>query len=158
MRAVVQRVRSARVSARPAGSAEDVGRVVTGEMGAGLLCLVAAAPDDTSATADLLAHKLVHLRIFPDEDGRMNRSVLDVGGTVGLVSQFTLYGSLAKGRRPYFGGAAPPELAEPLLERLEASVHAAGPPVIGGRFGEDMEVELVNAGPVTLILDTADWD
>ena len=155
MRAVVQRVRRARVTARAAGSTTP--REVVGEMGAGLLCLVAVAPGDRSAEADALAQKLVHLRIFADAEGRMNRSLRDVGGTLGLVSQFTLYGSTRKGRRPFFGDAAAPEVAEPLLDRLAAEVRAAGVDVILGRFGADMEVELVNDGPVTLILDTADW-
>jgi len=157
MRAVVQRVRSARVSARPAGSAEGVAREVVAEMAHGLLCLVAAAPADSREHAELLARKLVHLRVFADERGRMNLSLLDVGGALGIVSQFTLYGSLKKGRRPYFGDAAPPELAEPLVEELAAAARAEGVEVVCGRFGADMEVALVNAGPVTLILDTDDW-
>lgn len=87
----------------------------------------------------------------------MNRSLLEVSGALGVVSQFTLYGTVKKGRRPYFGEAAPPAVAEPLVETLVAAVRAEGVVVVGGHFGADMEVELVNEGPVTLILDTVDW-
>jgi D-tyrosyl-tRNA(Tyr) deacylase len=153
---VVQRVRSARVTARSPGSTDE--RDLVAEMSGGLLCLVAVAPDDREAQADALARKLIHLRIFADAEGRMNRSLLDVGGTLGVVSQFTLYGETRKGRRPFFGNAAPPAVAAPLLDRLCGEARSAGVDVVSGRFGADMEVELVNAGPVTLILDTADWE
>lgn len=126
-------------------------------MGPGLLCLVAVGRSDDRRQASELARKLVHLRIFPDSEGRMNRSLLDVGGTLGIVSQFTLYGDTRKGRRPYFGDAARPTQAEPLLDVLVEAARQAGAPVITGRFGAEMDVELVNTGPVTLWLDTADW-
>jgi D-tyrosyl-tRNA(Tyr) deacylase len=144
MRAVVQRVRSARVS---------VGDEVVGEMGAGLLCLVAAREGDDESGADELARKLVNLRVFPDEDGRMNHSLLETGGTLGIVSQFTLYGDCSKGRRPFFGEAAGPERAEPLIERVVATAEREGVSVITGRFGAQMLVALENDGPVTLFVD-----
>lgn len=144
MRAVVQRVRDASVT---------VADEVVGEMGAGLLCLIAARQGDEPAAADELARKLIHLRIFPDADGRMNRSLLETGGQLGVVSQFTLYGDCSKGRRPFFGDAAPPEVAEPLVDRVVSAARAAGVSVIAGRFGADMQVHLTNDGPVTLILD-----
>jgi D-tyrosyl-tRNA(Tyr) deacylase len=144
MRAVVQRVRSARVV---------VAGEVVGEMESGLLCFVAARRGDGEVQADQLARKLVHLRVLPDENGRMNRSLLDAGGTLGVVSQFTLYGDCSKGRRPFFGEAAPPELAEPLLERLIGAARAEGVSVITGRFGAPMQVELTNDGPVTVLVD-----
>lgn len=144
MRAVVQRVSRARIVV-------DGG--VVGEMGPGLLCLVAAREGDTDAEAEALARKLVHLRIQADDQGRMNRSVLDAGGSLGIVSQFTLYGDCSKGRRPFFGDAAAPELAEPLLEKLVSVARGEGVPVITGCFGAHMEVELTNDGPVTVIVD-----
>lgn len=145
MIAVVQRVRTARV--RVEGE-------TLGEMGAGLLALVGVARGDDAEAARELARKLVHLRILEDAEGRMNRSLLDAGGTLGVVSQFTLMGDARKGRRPAFTGAAPPEAAEPLVEALAAEARALGVPVVTGRFGARMDVELVNAGPVTLLLDT----
>ena len=144
MRAVVQRVRSASVT---------VDGEVVGAMGPGLLCLVAVREGDGSDLADELARKLVHLRIFPDDEGRMNHSLLDTGGELGLVSQFTLYGDCSKGRRPYFGDAAAPGVAEPLLERLADAVRAEGVRVVTGRFGAHMEVALTNDGPVTLLVE-----
>ena len=146
MRAVVQRVRSARVV---------VGEEVVGAVGRGLLVLLGVAPTDTAAEAQWLADKVVGLRIFADDDGKMNRSVADVGGGVLVVSQFTLYGDCRKGRRPSFVGAAPPEIAEPLYEAFLDAVRALGVPTAAGRFGAMMQVELVNDGPVTLILETA---
>ena len=145
MRAVVQRVRRARVTV----SGECVA-----EMGAGLLALVGAGHEDGPEAACELARKLVQLRVFEDSDGRMNASLSDVGGTLGVVSQFTLFGDARKGRRPAFTGAAPRERAEPLIERLCEEARALGVPVVTGRFGAMMDVELVNAGPVTLLLDT----
>jgi D-tyrosyl-tRNA(Tyr) deacylase len=140
MRAVVQRVSEASVSVE--------GQVV-GRIGAGLLVLLGVAPGDGDAQVEWLAKKLAELRIFPDEAGKMNRSVRDVGGGVLVISQFTLYGDASKGRRPSFIGAAHPDLARPLYERLADKLGAER-----GVFGADMKVALVNDGPVTLILDT----
>jgi len=142
---VVQRVRSAQIR---------VGPETVSEMGAGLLALVGVKRGDDLETARDLARKLVHLRVLADDAGRMNRSLLDAGGTLGVVSQFTLYGDARKGRRPAFVDAAPGEEAEPLLEALADAARALGVTVITGRFGATMDVELVNAGPVTLLLDT----
>jgi len=145
VRAVAQRVRSARIC-------------VAGEeivaMGEGLLALVGVARDDTPDDARELAQKLVHLRVFPDAEGRMNRSLLEAGGTLGLVSQFTLLGDVRQGRRPSYGAAAPAESAEPLFEQLVEAARAAGVPVEKGRFRADMDVQLVNSGPVTILIDT----
>jgi D-tyrosyl-tRNA(Tyr) deacylase len=145
VRAVAQRVRSARVTV----AGEEVCA-----MGEGLLALVGVARDDAEPQADELARRLVHLRVFPDDAQRMNRSLLETGGALGLVSQFTLYGDTRQGRRPSFGAAAPAERAEPLLERLAQTARGLGARVVTGRFGAMMDVELVNAGPVTLLLDT----
>ena len=145
MRAVVQRVRSARVV---------VGDEVVGAIGQGLLVLLGVAPTDTAAEVQWLADKIVGLRIFRDADDKMNLGVTDVGGGVLVVSQFTLYGDCRKGRRPSFIGAAPPEIAEPLYEAFVNAVRAQGVPTATGRFGAMMQVELVNDGPVTLIIDT----
>jgi D-tyrosyl-tRNA(Tyr) deacylase len=145
MRAVAQRVSEAQIR---------VGAEVVGEMGAGLLALVGVAGGDREADARDLAAKLVNLRVFPDERGRMNRSLLETGGTLGVVSQFTLLGDTRKGRRPSYGAAAAPELAEPLIAALVATARAAGVTVVTGRFRAMMRVALVNEGPVTLLLDT----
>ncbi|MGH7286407.1 MAG: D-aminoacyl-tRNA deacylase [Myxococcota bacterium] len=145
MRAVVQRVREARVTV--AGEA-------VAEMGAGLLALVGVARGDGPEDAAALAAKLAHLRVFEDSEGRMNRSVLDTGGTLAVVSQFTLLGDARQGRRPSFAEAAPPELAEPLVEAVASGARTAGVSVITGRFRARMELWLVNVGPVTLLLDT----
>jgi D-tyrosyl-tRNA(Tyr) deacylase len=145
MRAVVQRVRRARIC---------VAGEVVGEMGPGLLALVGVGRGDGAAAAAELAAKLVHLRIFEDASGKMNASLLETGGTLGVVSQFTLLGDARKGRRPSFAGAAPAEHAEPLVEAVGREAQALGVPVVTGRFGAQMEVDLVNAGPVTLLLDT----
>ena len=144
MRAVVQRVRSARVL---------VGDEIVGAVGRGLLVLLGVAPTDTAAEVQWLADKIVGLRIFPDADGKMNLGVADVGGGVLVVSQFTLYGDCRKGRRPSFVGAAPPGIAEPLYESFLNAVRALGVPTAAGRFGASMLVELVNDGPVTLVID-----
>jgi D-tyrosyl-tRNA(Tyr) deacylase len=141
----VQRVSSARIR---------VGSESVAEMGAGLLALVGVARGDGAEAARELAQRLVALRIFEDADGRMNRSLLEVGGALGLVSQFTLLGDARRGRRPAFTAAAPGAEAEPLFEAVVAEARALGAPVVTGRFGARMEVELVNAGPVTLLLDT----
>lgn len=147
MRAVLQRVRRAAVT---------VGGETVGAVGPGWLVLLGVAPADTAAEVIWLADKVANLRAFEDDDGKMNRSVLDAGGGVLVVSQFTLYGDCRKGRRPSFTGAAPSVVAEPLYERFAAELRAGGLPVATGRFGADMQVELVNDGPVTFVLDTAD--
>ncbi len=145
MRAVVQRVSSARV---------EVGPETVGDIGPGLLVLVGVGSGDTEADAQELARKLIHLRIFEDDEGRMNRSLLDTGGSLALVSQFTLFGDTRKGRRPYFGAAAEPAQAAPLIETLSQQIQDAGIHVVTGRFGAQMKVHLTNDGPVTLLLDT----
>ncbi len=145
MRAIIQRVTRASVT---------VGGEVTGAIDAGLLVLLGVAPDDTETQARWLATKLAGLRIFPDDAGRMNRSVRDVGGGALVVSQFTVYGDCRRGRRPSFIAAAPPELAEPLYERVCALLADEGVPVARGVFGAMMDVALCNHGPVTLIIDT----
>lgn len=147
MRAVVQRVAEASVV---------VGGETVGAVGAGLLALVGVHHDDTPADAEALAAKVVSLRIFRDDEGKMNRSVADIGGGVLVVSQFTLYGSVRRGRRPSFTDAAPPESAAPLVECVKQAIAGAGVPVAGGRFGAMMNVALVNDGPVTLVLEVAD--
>ncbi len=147
MRAVAQRVSRAAI---------DVDGKRVGEMGPGLLALVGVARGDVPEDARQLADKLVHLRVFPDTDEKMNLSLLDAGGTLGIVSQFTLLGSTRKGRRPSYAEAAAPEQAERLIELLIAEAEKLGATVASGRFGAMMQVELVNDGPVTLILDTGD--
>lgn len=144
MRLILQRVSSAEV--RVAG--ETVGRI-----GRGMLVLVGVEKGDGADRAAAAAAKLAHLRIFEDAEGRMNLGPAEAGAAFLVVSQFTLAGSLARGRRPSFDGAAPPEVAEPLVERLVEDLRAAGLPVETGRFGARMEVELVNDGPVTFLLD-----
>ncbi len=134
---------------------------VEGEMiaaiGAGLVVLVGVATEDTEQDAITLATKLVGLRIFPDDDDRkMNRSIVDVGGSMLLISQFTLLADLRKGRRPAFNGAAPPEIAEPLLATFAAAIEAEGVEVEQGRFGAMMDVSLTNDGPVTIVIDVVD--
>ncbi len=131
-----------------------VGEETLAAMGPGLLALVGVAWDDTPADAAQLAEKLVHLRVFADGEGRMNHSLLEVGATLAVVSQFTLLGDVRKGRRPSYAEAASPEEAEPLVEAVVAAARAAGAPVVGGRFGASMRVALVNDGPVTLLIDT----
>lgn len=145
MRAVLQRVRRAKVA---------VDGDSTGEIGVGWLVLLGVAPADARKDIDWLADKVVNLRAFPDADGKMNLAVQDVGGSVLVVSQFTLYGDCRKGRRPSFTGAAVPAVAEPLYEAFVAAVRALGVPVATGRFAADMQVELVNDGPVTFVIDT----
>lgn len=132
----------------------DVGGDRIAEMGPGLLVLVGVAQGDDERAAADLARKIVGLRIFEDDAGKMNRSLEDTGGTLGLVSQFTLLADARKGRRPSFGAAAPPEVAEPLFLRVVAEAEAIGVPVVTGRFRTMMQVALVNEGPVTLLLDT----
>ncbi|MFM8273387.1 MAG: D-aminoacyl-tRNA deacylase [Gemmata sp.] len=144
MRAVIQRVSRARVT---------VGGAVTGEVARGWLVLLGVGPADTAETVNWAAEKVANLRAFEDADGKMNLSVQDVGGGVLVVSQFTLYGDCSKGRRPSFGGAAPPAVAEPLYEAFVNALKMLGVAVATGRFGADMQVELVNDGPVTFALD-----
>ena len=123
-------------------------------MGPGLLALVGVARGDDESDAREMARKLVHLRVFEDAQSRMNHSLLETGGTLGVVSQFTLLGDTRKGRRPSYNDAAEPEHAEPLVERVAALARELGAPVVTGRFRAMMQVELVNVGPVTLLLDT----
>lgn len=144
MRAVVQRVLNASVA---------IGGTVKGEIGKGYLVLLGIEENDTEKDLDYIAEKLLWLRVFEDEAGKMNRSVLDAGGSILLVSQFTLYGDARKGRRPSFIRAARPEKAIPLYEAMIARLRAALP-VETGEFGADMQVSLVNDGPVTILLDS----
>jgi D-tyrosyl-tRNA(Tyr) deacylase len=125
-----------------------------GAIDAGLVILLGVTHDDTAERAQWLAEKVVGLRIFNDADGKMNRDLVEVGGAMLIVSQFTLYGDCRKGKRPSFIDAAPPPIAIPLYEAYINSVKALGIPVATGRFGADMKVELVNDGPVTLIVDS----
>jgi len=145
VRAVAQRVRRARVR---------VGEETVAEMSQGLLVLVGVARGDSEADARALAEKLVNLRVFDDADGVMNRSLGEAGGTLGVVSQFTLLGDCRKGRRPSYGEAAPPDEAEKLIGVLVQHARGLGVGTITGRFRAEMEVELANDGPVTLLLDT----
>ena len=125
-------------------------------IGPGLLLLVGVGASDDPALDPRLAEKVVHLRVFEDEDGKMNRSLEDIGGEILVVPQFTLYGDWRKGRRPSWLGAAPPEIASERVEGFCAALRALGAEVSVGAFREHMEVELVNDGPVTLVLDSAD--
>jgi D-tyrosyl-tRNA(Tyr) deacylase len=150
MRAVVQRVSRARVTINDRTSNDWT----SGEIGLGLLILLGVGHDDTETDATYLAEKIVGLRIFEDHDGKMNRSVQDVGGSVLVVSQFTLYGDVRRGKRPSFDGAAPPEHARRLYEFLVECIRAAGLRCETGRFQAMMQVELVNDGPVTILLDS----
>jgi len=145
VRAVVQRVTRAKVT---------VDDRITGEIGAGLLVLVGVGRDDGASDARWLAEKLAGLRIFHDENEQMNRSVVDIAGSVLLVSQFTLHGDVRKGRRPSFITAAEPAIAKPLYEAVGAALATLDIPVAYGEFGADMAVELVNDGPVTILLDS----
>jgi D-tyrosyl-tRNA(Tyr) deacylase len=131
-----------------------VGGKTVGEIGPGLVVLVGIGSGDSTESAAELAQRIAALRIFPDEAGKMNRAVGEVGGAVLAVSQFTLFGDARKGRRPSFIAAAPPEIAEPLYERFLASLRGHGLRVESGVFRAMMEVELVNDGPVTILLDT----
>jgi len=144
VRVVLQRVSRARVTVE--------GRV-TGEIRRGLLLLVGFTDGDDEATLRWMAEKVVGLRIFPDEEGKMNRSVDEAGGGLLVVSQFTLYGDARKGRRPSFVEAARPEVAIPLYERFVEILRESGLPVGTGEFGALMDVELLNEGPVTLVLE-----
>jgi D-aminoacyl-tRNA deacylase len=146
MRAVVQRVSRARVT---------VGGEVVGEIGAGLLVLLGIAQEDLEGDADYLADKIIGLRVFEDDSGRMNRAAGEIGGGVLVVSQFTLYGDVRRGKRPSFDAAAPPGKARPLYEYFVARIRAAGLRCETGRFQEMMLVDLVNDGPVTILLDSS---
>lgn len=145
MRAVVQRVTRARVT---------VDGETTGEIGAGLLVLLGIGAGDDERAADYIVEKIVGLRVFEDEAGKMNRSVGEAGGAVLMVSQFTLYGDVRRGKRPSFDAAARPEEASRLYEYCVAKVRAAGLRCEIGRFQAMMQVELVNEGPVTILLDS----
>lgn len=126
-----------------------------GEIGPGLVVLLGVHTDDTEKDADYIVDKIAHLRIFADDEGKMNRSALDVGGEVLLVSQFTLYGDTRKGRRPSFVDAAAPEVAEPLVRVVAEGLTALGVRTEGGKFGAHMEVEITNDGPVTILIETS---
>ncbi len=143
MKAVVQRVSSAQVR---------VGERVAGEVGSGLCVLLGVARSDDAAAAERLAGKIARLRVFENEEGRFDRSLLDTGGETLVISQFTLLGDASKGNRPSFTDAAPPEEAEPLYEAFCASLRELGVPVATGEFAARMAVELVNDGPVTILL------
>ena len=145
MRAVVQRVSRASVK---------INGELTGNIGEGLLVLLGVAQDDTDADANYLAEKVAGLRIFEDAEGKMNRSVIDVGGAVLAVSQFTLFGDLRKGKRPSFDAAARAEGARALYEHFVERIRVTGLRCETGRFQEMMEVELINRGPVTILLDS----
>ena len=141
---------------RTTGASVRVDGEVVGEIGPGLVVFLGVGPSDDEATGESLARRIVELRIFRDEDGRTNRSLVDVGGAALVISQFTLFADTRRGRRPGFTGAAPPDLAERLYVRFAAALRAMGISVATGRFGAEMAVELVNDGPFTLWLDTTD--
>jgi D-tyrosyl-tRNA(Tyr) deacylase len=145
MRAVLQRVSQASVT---------VGDEVVGAIGRGLLILLGIGVGDSEAEARLLAEKTANLRIFADEEGRFNRSLLDIGGEALVVSQFTLYADTRRGRRPSFSNAAPPEIAAPLVDVFASELRRLGVAVNTGRFGAMMRAALVNDGPVTILLDS----
>lgn len=150
MRAVLQRASRGRVLV----DGEVVGQL---DPTPGIVVLVGVGPEDTDAQVTLLADKIAGLRIFADADGKTNLSLKDVDGGALVISQFTLYADVRRGRRPGFTQAASPEIARPLVDRMMAELRALGVPVQGGRFGADMQVELVNDGPVTIVLDTDMW-
>lgn len=145
MRAVVQRVSRAKVT---------VNEWIAGEIGLGLLVLLGVGREDTEDDVSYLAEKITGLRVFEDAEGKMNLSVMDVGGSVLAVSQFTLYGDVRRGKRPSFDAAAPPDAACRLYELFVERIRAAGLRCETGRFQEMMQVELVNEGPVTILLDS----
>ena len=145
MRALIQRVSHASVT---------VDEKVVGKIGQGLLVLLGVGRDDSETQVKTLADKIVHLRIFGDDEGKMNRSLLDIGGEALVVSQFTLYADMRRGRRPSFTDAAPPSVAEPLFEHFKDTLASYGVKVAGGVFGAYMEIDLRNEGPVTLWLDS----
>jgi D-tyrosyl-tRNA(Tyr) deacylase len=145
MRVVIQRVSEAKV---------EVEGEIVGQVGRGLLVYLGVGKEDTEADAQFLADKLVNLRIFPDEAGKMNRSVIEIGGGVLLISNFTLQGDCRKGRRPGFDAAADPQRAEPLYEKVAALIGSSDVPVAKGSFGAHMHVSSLNDGPVTFLLDS----
>ena len=145
MRVLLQRVTAGKVT---------IGGTTSGEIGSGLVILLGVTGSDTLEDVRYLSAKCVELRIFEDEAGKMNRSLLDVGGAALIVSQFTLYGDASHGRRPSFTRAARPELAEPLYEAFIEAVRARGVPVGTGRFGAEMQLEIHNDGPVTILLES----
>src|SRR6202140_2994122 len=145
MRALLQRVTHARVT---------VDEQIVGEIGHGLLILLGIGHADGEAQVKSMSEKIVQLRIFEDDEGKMNRSLLDIGGQALVVSQFTLYADARRGRRPGYTDAAPPALAEPLVERFKDAITSYGVKVAGGVFGAYMQVELLNDGPVTIWLDS----
>ena len=145
MRTVFQRVTRAQVS---------IDDKVTGSICKGLVVFVGIRSEDNDSDLQWLAEKIVHLRVFEDEDGKMNRSLTDIGGEMLIISQFTLYGDCRKGRRPGFSTAAPPSIAEPYYQKFIREVETKGIQVATGTFQADMQVELVNDGPVTLLLDS----
>jgi len=144
MRALIQRVTEAKV---------EIGGATVGEIGPGLVILICAMQGDTEAEANAMAAKIAKLRIFRDEAGKMNRSILDAGGAALVVSQFTLAADTSRGNRPGFSQAAPPDLGERLYDHFAGAVAALGIPVATGRFGADMAVSLVNDGPVTIWIE-----
>jgi D-tyrosyl-tRNA(Tyr) deacylase len=168
MRAVVQRVRRARVTVRSGGdgdlpspggraaAADRPAERVTGEIGPGFCVLLSVGPADTEATSERLAERIARLRICADEAERMNLDLEQTGGSVLLVSQFTLHADTSRGHRPSFLGAAPPELARRLCEHFRAALERRGLTVATGEFGAQMQVELVNDGPVTLVLSSGE--
>jgi D-tyrosyl-tRNA(Tyr) deacylase len=143
VRIVLQRVSRASVT---------VDGAVAGSIGTGLLLLVGMEPSDTHDDIERAVEKVVNIRVFPDQDGRMNLSLADTGGSALVVSQFTLLGDVRKGRRPSYVGAAPPEMAEPMIDAMVDRLRSAGVHTETGSFGAAMEVELVNSGPVTLVM------
>ena len=145
MRAVIQRVKSSSVT---------VNKKQISQIGPGLLVLLGVSRADESSDAEYLSDKVANLRIFEDSDGKMNRSLIDIGGEILVVSQFTLYGDCSKGRRPSFINAAPPEKAERLYEYFSEQMRKKGIPVQNGQFKAMMDVSLINDGPVTLIVES----
>ncbi|GCF06541.1 D-aminoacyl-tRNA deacylase [Dictyobacter arantiisoli] len=147
MRALLQRVSQASVT---------VETQIVGQIEHGLLVFLGIGQGDSEVQIKTLAEKIVHLRIFEDAEGKMNRSVLDIGGAILAVSQFTLYANARRGRRPSFTAAASPDLAEPLFEQFKQALTAYGIPVASGIFGAAMDIQLCNQGPVTIWLDSED--
>lgn len=145
MRLVVQRVKEARVKVKDE---------IVGEISRGLLVFLGVGAEDNEAEVDYLIEKILHLRIFPDTQGKFNLSLIETGGALLVVSQFTLWGDCRKGRRPSFSESAPASKAQPLYDRFIEKIRQKGVPVAGGRFQEMMEVHLINDGPVTLLLDS----